>query len=253
MNKAEYQKMRECEDELWWYRALHLFLRKLIPPPQGVAPTALDVGCGTGGWMNKLATLGYRVTGFDMSEDAVALARGRGLASVFVGDANAFALPDSTYDLVTCIDVFECREVEPENVVREVVRVLKPGGWALFQLPAFEWLSSQHDVAIHGIRRYRLDQLIRQVKVPGLEVVRATYLFALLLPAMAAWKWLHPTRSDLSEEEAESDVRLPPRPINALLYALCWLESLLLPRVRLPFGTSVCVLTRRCPDNAQHE
>jgi hypothetical protein len=52
-------------------------------------------------------------------------------------------------------------------------------------------------------------------------------------------------KKERPETEAVSDVELPPRVVNEMLYAVCRLESLLLPVVSLPVGTSVCALVRK--------
>ena len=245
MNPVEYQKMRECEDLHWWYRSLHRYLLRLLPDYSGAGKRALDVGCGTGGWMAELAGLGYAVAGFDLSAEAVEYAKRRGFAEVQVGDANRFPAPDDYFDLVTCVDVMECREVDPPSVVGEMARVLKPGGYALLQMAAHQWLLSEHDVAVHSVRRYNRRQFRALFDGSGLQVIRTTYLFGLLFPLMAIWKLAHPARTGRPAAAAVSDVKLPPLPVNHLLYALCYLESLLFPDFSLPAGTSVCALVRK--------
>lgn len=237
--------MRECEDSLWWYRSLHRYLLRLLPDANGSGKRALDVGCGTGGWMAKLAARGYSVAGFDLSPEAVQFVKQRGFPDVQVGDANRFPAPDASFDLVTCVDVMECREVEPASVVSETARVLKPGGHGLLQMAAHQCLLSEHDTAVHSVRRYTLRQFRALFDGAGLHIVRATYLYALLFPPMALWKLAHPARPQKPESAAVSDVKLPPRAVNEVLYGVCWLESLLLPALRLPMGTSVCALVRK--------
>ncbi len=195
--------------------------------------------------MAKLAARGYSVAGFDLAPEAVQFVKQRGFADVQVGNANHFPVPDASFDLVTCVDVMECREVEPANVVRESARVLKPGGHALLQMAAHQWLLSEHDTAVQSVRRYSLRQFRSLFDGSGLQVVRATYLFALLFPLMALWKLAHPAREGRPDAAAVSDVELPPRVVNEVLYGICRLESLLLPALPLPMGTSVCALVRK--------
>lgn len=237
--------MRECEDIHWWYRSLHRYLLRLLRDLNGSGKCALDVGCGTGGLMARLADRGYSVAGFDLSAEAVQFARQRGFSDVQVGDANRFPVADASFDLVTCVNVLECREVEPERVMAEIARCLRPGGLALVHVPAFNWLRSQHDIAIHSVRRFTRRELACLVGSADLRVVRATYLFAMLFPLLATWKLLHPVRGECAEQDAVSDVALPLRVVNEFLSAVCVFESCLLPWVPFPLGTSVCVLAQR--------
>jgi len=253
MNPEEYARMRACEDDMWWYRGLHRFLSALIPPPsrEGPLPRALDIGCGTGGWLENLTRLGYRVTGIDMAYQACVFCCQRGLSRVVVADGNRLPFAAESFDLVTCIDVLECEAVSPPALVAEAIRVLKPGGRGLFQMSAHQWLASEHDLAVHAARRYNLRQMRALFRPHPVEVLRATYLFALLFPLMATWKLLRRPRRELPREEARSDVSMPPAPLNRLLYALCCLEARWLAVRDLPLGTSACILVRKHPQGSR--
>jgi 2-polyprenyl-6-hydroxyphenyl methylase/3-demethylubiquinone-9 3-methyltransferase len=93
---------------------------------------ALDLGCGGGLLAEELARLGCAVTGVDPSAPSIAVARahaaGAGLPieyHVAAGEALPFA--DASFDLVCCCDVLE-HVADPERVIAETARVLRPGG-----------------------------------------------------------------------------------------------------------------------------
>lgn len=94
---------------------------------------ALDVACGAGVVAEFLSRHVRHVTGIDMTpavlEKAEALANQKGMtnARFLLGDATAIPLPDSSVDMVTCTSAFHHFD-EPEQVVAEIVRVLRPGG-----------------------------------------------------------------------------------------------------------------------------
>ncbi|MEO1235917.1 MAG: class I SAM-dependent methyltransferase [Planctomycetota bacterium] len=99
----------------------------------------LDVGCGSGKAACRLAELfpGSRFTGYDLCPEAVeaagALARDRGLTNVSFRPRSAVDLgPADTFDLVTGFDVVHDQK-EPDTVLREIRRVLRPGGTFLMQ------------------------------------------------------------------------------------------------------------------------
>jgi SAM-dependent methyltransferase len=92
----------------------------------GIHPRLLDVGCATGGLLSAAIARGWQAEGVELSADAVALARARGL-TVFQGDLIAAHFPEGRFDLVYMGDVLEhvpdCRAVADE-----VARILRPGG-----------------------------------------------------------------------------------------------------------------------------
>lgn len=87
---------------------------------------ALDLGCGTGNYTLELRRRGFDVIGLDASEGMLKVARSKGLTCVR-GDAHRLPFPDTSFDLVLSVTMFEFIH-EPEKVVSEIYRVLKPGG-----------------------------------------------------------------------------------------------------------------------------
>ena len=77
-------------------------------------------------------------------------------------------MADDTFDLITCLDVIEHT---PDDVLTltELRAWLKPGGWLLVTVPAYQALWSRHDVANHHYRRYRRGTL-RAAAEAGWEV-----------------------------------------------------------------------------------
>ena len=95
---------------------------------QGLHGKVLDVACGTGDMAIELLKRGCSVTGIDLSEEMLAIAR-RKTAEANFQLANAEALPfdDATFDAVT--SAFGIRNfVHLEKGLAEMARVLKPGG-----------------------------------------------------------------------------------------------------------------------------
>ncbi len=96
--------------------------------------SVLDVGCGGGFLSNYLASVGQRVTGLDASSDALAVARrydDTGLVRYHEGDALNLPYPDASFDAVCAMDFLEHVE-NPERVIAEAARVLKPSGLFFF-------------------------------------------------------------------------------------------------------------------------
>jgi len=91
----------------------------------------LDVGCGNGKILDPLARAGFEVTGIDISRNALlGLPR-----SMVQGDARNLAFKNCTFEAVVCYDVLQhLLEGERNEAVREMSRVLAPGGMLFLQV-----------------------------------------------------------------------------------------------------------------------
>jgi ubiquinone/menaquinone biosynthesis C-methylase UbiE len=109
----------------------------------------LDIGCGPGGKTCYLATLSpRRVVGVDYSaelirqaeaaRDILAPPEDRLKLEFACVDASDLPFPEAYFDIVTCSDAFE-HFSNPEKVISEAARVLKPGG--LFVIDFAQWAS----------------------------------------------------------------------------------------------------------------
>lgn len=239
MNPSEYTNILLLEDFHWWYVATHRVvmreLRRL-----NIRTRVLDAGCGTGGLLEVLGR-SFNVAGFDDSFEAVRKAFERdGLLyeSLAVGDVVSIPFQDSYFDGVTCIDVIYHAQVSNERVaLQEIHRVLKPGGYLVLQVPAFECLRGGHDEAVHTRKRYRADEIRFLLNESGFKVVKMFYRYSwLFLPALFIRKWTRGSQ--------KSDLR-PVNPVMNLL--LFYLSRIFDSRLfsPLPFGTSVFAVARR--------
>jgi len=99
----------------------------------GVSPgRALDVGCGTGELANRLARRGWTVVGLDLCETMVhrawhKLNGNADCVCLTVADSERLPFGTGSFDVVTCANSFH-HYPHQETVVRELYRVLRPGG-----------------------------------------------------------------------------------------------------------------------------
>lgn len=95
---------------------------------RGLHGNVLDVACGTGDMVVELLKHGCTVTGVDLSEEMMAIARQKAPAATFMlADAEHLPFPDEAFAAVTC--AFGVRNfVHLEKGLDEMLRVLKPGG-----------------------------------------------------------------------------------------------------------------------------
>ncbi len=241
MESHEYQTMARHERTYWWYRAQRgMILDEIVRLAGSPSGRSLDVGCGTGFFARELASrTGHDAWGIDVTrtwEDSTD-------AQLHVASANALPFVDETFSLVTSVDVICCAEVDPVLAVREMSRVLNRDGHLVLAVPAYQWMRSVHDEAVHCVRRFNRDAIAAIVRQTGLSLIRSTYLFPSLFPIMAAVR-LGRRILDRSTTPT-SDIRPIPRPLNEALFQVCELERVLLARVGFPFGSTLLTVARK--------
>ena len=167
------------------------------------------------------------------------------LTRVCQGSLLALPYPDAAFDLVTSFDVLYHHGVSDDvAALRELRRVVRPGGWGLVRVPALPALWSAHDEAVHARQRYWLGELRAKAEQAHWEVVRGTYANTLLLPGAAAARWAKAARREAGGHNGESEVQEVPGLVNAALTAILWLEAQWLRWADLPLGLSALVLLR---------
>jgi SAM-dependent methyltransferase len=182
------------------------------------------------------------VTGVELSHTSVQLARERGAGEVVEGSVLEMPFAEGTFDLAASLDVIEHLE-DDIAALRELRRVVKPGGSLLVTVPAYQWLWSGHDEVNHHHRRYRRRSLQRAGEQSGWQQVRTTYFNSLLLPAAILLRVLD--RFSRKTTESSLDLWVPPAPLNWLLERPLTLEAALIARGgRIPAGLSLLAVFR---------
>jgi len=240
MEDVTYTKIFEHETENWWYRvrrtlAMHL-LRTYAPASH---PKVLDIGCGTGLLLKELSAVADAY-GVDMSPVAVDFCHQRGLSNVMQTDGVSLPFPDATFDAVFALDVIEHID-DDTAAVREMKRVLKPGGVAIIFVPAFMSLWGKNDELGQHRRRYRLPRIVSLFTDAGYQTLRASYFnFFLFLPILVVRRIIAPLVSRQGSELEQSGAVT-----NAILHRIFDAEFSLLKHVNLPFGVSAFLVAKK--------
>ncbi|EWT03127.1 methyltransferase [Intrasporangium oryzae NRRL B-24470] len=181
MEGTEVRKLAELEDDHWWYRERRHLLATAI---SGLAPgRAIDIGAAGGGNTRVLREHGWDAVALEYGAEGAEVAHDRGLATLR-GDATRLPIADASLDLVVSFDVLEHLH-DDDGAVREVRRVLKPGGTYLVAVPADPRLWSSHDEAVDHIRRYTRQGLVDLLERGGFDVQQVQSWNVLLRPVVA--------------------------------------------------------------------
>ncbi len=243
MKEHTYPIMFRVEQEHWWYtgrrKILSGFVEEICRQVTDRRPRILDVGCGTGASLLMLSEYG-EAEGVDISEDALAFCRERGLDKVSLGAGEKLPYEDSTFDLVTALDVVEHMDDDLAGL-REMRRVLRPGGRVLLFVPTFMFLwGLQDDVSNHR-RRYRMPELQRVLEQAGFEIERTTYAnITFFMPILAMRKLMR-----LTGIKAESENNINVSALNGVLARMLGAESFVLRYMNIPFGVSGLCVARK--------
>lgn len=256
MDEQEFRSTYKIEGTHWSQvslresvrRSVGAHLRKLGSSGWGTPALVLDAGCGTGAMLNDLGK-GCRAVGLDYSGMALSLTRQRGCRELVRGTVTSLPFADSTFDVVLSLDVLYQPSVEDDvEALREMRRVLKPGGALILSLPAY---------GIHGggggdrrrntKRRYTRRLVRKRLAAAGLAVERITYRGAAALPATAAYG-LVKRRLDRPGARPVAAGREPSGAhpfVNRVMQEVMRAESRVLKSVDLPFGTSVYCVAKK--------
>jgi SAM-dependent methyltransferase len=241
--ELEYElQTHRAEDRHWWYQGRRRVLERAIAH-LGLPAHAriLDAGCGSGRNMVELAYHGT-VTGIELSNTSVELARERDVGEVLAGSVMDMPFDDASFDLTVSLDVIEHLE-DDVGALRELRRVTKAGGALLVTVPAYQWLWSGHDEINHHHRRYNRRTLLAAAQSAGWHVERSAHFNSLLLPAAILLRALE--RFKPSTTKSSLDLWVPPAPFNWALRQPLNLEAWVIGREgSIPAGLSLLAIFR---------
>ena len=260
MDDDLYRLHAEREETYWWWVAKNRIIMHLIdrylPATVSTAghrnvaaarqrPLALDIGCGAGGVLAKLKDR-FEATGIDMSPIAREHCAKRGLRALDGSLPDGLPFKDAnTFDLVVMSEVLE-HVPDDRASVREVVRIVKPGGLIVCTVPAHMWLWSSHDDFNQHQRRYTRRGFGALWEALPAEKLVLSYANAIGMLPLAAVRL---SQKLLRPRPAGPEVTPLPGPLNALLRVGFEMEKHLIPRTGVPWGSSVMAVYRKSGTN----
>ncbi len=229
-----------------------LAVRSLVEylPRDRATSLILDVGCSSGFMMEEIQAALPRavLVGSDYIQPPLEKLADRlpGLP-LLQFDLRRCPLPDGCVDAVTALNVLEHID-DDQGALREIARILRPGGVAHIEVPAGPGCYDVYDEQLMHHRRYRRRDLLAKAVAAGLTVLRATHLGCLVYPAF--WTVKRRGRRALvlpaAEKQAMVARQIRRTSDSALLGTALRLEEALGRFVSFPFGIR-CVAVLRKP------
>ena len=241
---ALYAELARLEAGNFWFRARNRLIAWAIRRYFPAAHTFLEVGCGTGYVLSRVAAAlpHARLSASEVHADALSYAAGRAPGTAFF-QMDARAIPfQSEFDLIGAFDVIEHIEAD-EEVLSEIHRAVMPGGGVLITVPQHPFLWSEYDVRAHHVRRYTAGDLRRKLGRAGFEIVRMTSFVSLLLPLMLLSRRFQ--RTPDADYDPLAELRMGAL-ANVLFERVLDIERLLIRSgLSLPLGGSLLAVARR--------
>lgn len=241
MDPQTYIEMASVEEEYFWFvarrRIISQVLDHLRPKP---GSDILEIGCGTGGNLNLLARYG-NIYASESDAGARKLADKRNVVKVEHGCLpNNIPFGDKSFDIIAMFDVLE--HVDDDiGALRSLYKRLKSTGLFILTVPAYQFLWSHHDVVNHHKRRYLRSNLEKLLQTVGFSVIYSTYFNTIFFPIVLIVRFVN----NLLRRRSGTDIKMPPRVINALLTKIFAAESRVIPQISLPYGVSILVVARK--------
>ena len=243
MKDEEISLLSELEVTNWWnygrQKILHSVLSNIH---QKSSLKIFDVGCGPGGTTLSFLKFGD-VFGTDFSTFALKKAKEKGLQNVFRSTLSDIPIKNQSFDVITALDVIE--HVEHDLIVlHELKRILTSNGYLIITVPAFQFLWSEHDVALLHFRRYNKHTLSKVLDSSGFEIIKMSYFVSFLFPFVAIYRLL--SKIKITSKKPKANEGKFPKPINDFFKKIMEFENKLLTKFNLPFGISLlCVVKKK--------
>ncbi|MCA9395606.1 MAG: class I SAM-dependent methyltransferase [Candidatus Omnitrophica bacterium] len=258
MNDYTFESLARREDDNHWFFAQRKFILKDLMQsfifPDVSTFRILDIGCGTGGTTRELSGYG-KVTGLEPNPKAVSLIRKR-FSDLEIVQGGTSELTDlfagTSFDLVTIFNVlYHSEATDPQTVLEDAFRLMKPGGWMLWTEPAYPILKRKMDRLVHCKRRFHPEEMRAIITSAGFRIRFRTDLMGWLFPAALVLACINnfssvssPADSNENKEESLDQKKLP-IVINNFLYNISKIEWKISRNIPLKVGTSHLLLAQK--------
>jgi SAM-dependent methyltransferase len=234
-----WDAIEKVERRHWWFRGRRELVATVLRGRLATGTRVLDVGCGTGFVLERLAQH-FDAWGLEPEETVRARALPEIRPRILSGSTDDLTAVDkNSFDAVTLLDVLEHIK-DDEAALRNVLTVLRPGGFVLVTVPAFPSLWSSHDELNQHRRRYSKTAFRTLLDRAGLEPSIVSYVNARLFPLALVHRALARV---VGGSASGPELAVPPNRLNELFARVFAGEARSVGR-GYPFGLSLLGLAK---------
>jgi len=223
--------------------AIEQVRRSLLPT---VSSLIMEIGCSSGFFIKDLIKYfpDAIVVGADVVKEPLnRLARDLPGIPLIRFDLLKCPLPDQSVDVLVMLNVLEHIE-DDASALKNALKLLKPGGSLVIEVPAGPYLYDGYDAELHHFRRYSATELKRKLSGAGFIIVRQSHLGFILYPAFVAVKLLNKWFRSKKNTKVVRDQATSTSDSILVRWAMS-LESNYLANIHLPFGIRALAVARR--------
>jgi SAM-dependent methyltransferase len=241
-----YDRLCRLEQGHFWFQARNRIILRMFHQyvTDQASPRVLEVGCGTGFVLQRLAAEGrYQLIGLEEHLAGLRHAQAR-LPSVEFVQADARDLPyESEFDAIGAFDVIE--HIDDDGaVLASIHRALKPDGIVVLTVPQHKWLWSATDEQAMHKRRYTRGDLSAKLAAAGFALQRCTSFVTALLPVMYLSRLAKRQRAASAGDDVY-EFEISPAANMMCSAAMRIDEALIGMGVSLPAGGSLLAVARK--------
>ena len=239
MNEKEYQKLYQLESFYWWHVGRRYIISALLNRFLFKSKIQiLDVGCGTGRGLQFFSRYG-KVIGVDNSLEALKFCSKRKNKDVLLCSAESLALAGQSVDLIGMLDILE--HIDNDLItLKEIFRVLKPGGIIMVTVPSYRFLWSEHDEALNHKRRYSKKDLKSKITKAGFKIKKLSFTITTFFFPILLYRLLQ--KLIMRSSFPKTSYVILPDWLNKLFINLLRFEAKVIKYFNLPFGVSlICI------------
>ena len=245
MNRNEYRIMYDIERTYWWFKGKQFLINMLLKMHLEVSEESklLDIGCGTGIILELLKKYGTGY-GVELSSLGIRMLRKRKQRLIVQADANrVIPFKNDIFDAIMCLDVLEHLKNDT-GLLKEMLRICKPGGIIIITVPAMMFLWSYHDDALHHKRRYTKAPLVNKMVNLDCRLAKASYFNMIFFLPLLVLRKIKLIFSKTVYSRSDFFISLPSF-LNDFLYLFYVAELKILRLTNIPFGASVLLVVKK--------